>query len=156
MIRLQAKNLSFSYPGKILFSDFSLTVKAGEWIAIIGNNGTGKTTLLKVLAGIVQPQSGQVLLGTPEQPLSPIERAYVGQHDFSRYGPFPATAMEIVMSAFTARLGLFKTPTKAMHSDAKAMLQSVGLGNELNARLADLSGGQQQRVFIDKALLLKP
>lgn len=156
MIYLFANSISFAYPGKPLFENFSMQVKSGDWIAIIGNNGSGKTTLLKVLAGLITPQSGEVVLGTHQMPFQLTERAYVGQHDFSRYGSFPATALEIVMSAYTPQLGLFKHPTHQMAEQAKAMLDKMGLEKEHKSRLADLSGGQQQRVFIAKALLLNP
>jgi zinc transport system ATP-binding protein len=156
MTILHAENLSYAYPGKILFRDFSLTVDQGEWIAIIGNNGTGKTTLLKILAGLLMPQSGSVTLGDVQGPLAPQERLYVGQHDFSEHVAFPATALEVVMSAYTAKLGLIKRPTTRQVEKAKAMLDIMGLAQTEHLRLSDLSGGQRQRVFIAKALLSEP
>lgn len=156
MTILKADNLSYAYPGKILFRDFSLKVERGEWIAIIGNNGTGKTTLLKILAGLLSPQTGTVTLLGEQGLLAPTERIYVGQHDFSEHVAFPATALEVVISAYTAKLGLFKRPSAIQHKMAKAMLESVGLGQVMSLRLSELSGGQRQRVFIAKALLGQP
>lgn len=155
---LVADKISYAYPGKILFKDFSLNVSKNEWIGIIGNNGTGKTTLLKVLAQLIKAQQGQVSLFDPQtgSSLFPYERVYVGQHEFSQHEAFPATALEVVMGAYTPLLGLFKRPQKKHVSAAKAILSEMGLGSEIHTQLSALSGGQRQRVFIAKALLMKP
>lgn len=158
MMTLKAEKLGYAFPGKTLFKHFSLEVNAGEWVTFIGNNGTGKTTLLKVLAGALPIQEGTLSLIDPMSgnPLKAIERVYVGQHEFSQHDGFPATALEIVMSAYTPILGLFNYPSKQQIEDAKKMLQSMGLGDLIHKQLSELSGGQRQRVFIAKALLGKP
>ncbi len=71
---IEAENLSFSYDGKPIFSDFSTTIMRGDKVAILGPNGVGKTTLLKVLLGDMEPQQGKVKLGTK------LEIAYFDQH----------------------------------------------------------------------------
>lgn len=148
---LEAKNLSYVYPQKTLFKNFDLKVNKGEWVVFIGNNGSGKTTLLKNLAGITPVQSGQVNLSSPT-----LHQAYVGQLDFSLYDRFPATALEVVMSAYTAPLGFFKYPSPAQKAEAIQLLCDLGLQDSIHQQLGQLSGGQRQRVFIAKALLLKP
>ncbi len=158
MIILKANNLGYAFPGKILFKKFTFDVKAGEWVAFIGNNGTGKTTLLKLLAGLLDLQEGSVEMIDPltTLPLKPIERVYVGQHEFSQHDGFPATALEIVMSAYTPLLGFFKRPNVQQITAAKVMLKKMGLGELIHKQLSVLSGGQRQRVFIAKALLVRP
>lgn len=158
MTLLTAKDLGYAFPGKTLFKHFDLEVQSSEWVTFIGNNGTGKTTLLKVLAGLLPVQEGSLSLIDPQtgKPFKPIERVYVGQHEFSRHDGFPATALEIVMSAYTPILGLFKHPAKTHVDAAKAMLKRLGLGEAIHKQLGELSGGQRQRVFIAKALLMKP
>lgn len=156
MKRLIAKHLAYGYQGKALFNDFSIEVESGEWIVIIGNNGTGKTTLLKLLAGLLPLQSGSVEWRDDQGLLSPKDKAYVGQHEFSEHSSFPATAYEVALSAFTPQLGLFKQPGMAQKIAVKAILTEMGLGDHLHHRLSDLSGGQRQRVFIAKALLSNP
>lgn len=158
MTLLKADQLGYAFPGKTLFKHFSLEVHRGEWVTFIGNNGTGKTTLLKVLAGVLPIQEGSLLLCDPQTglPLKATERAYVGQHEFSQHDGFPATALEIVMSAYTPILGLFKRPRKKQIESAKAMMTKMGLGSLIHKQLSELSGGQRQRVFIAKALLVNP
>lgn len=152
---LVARDLSYAYQCKPLFNRFSLDVEPGEWVVIIGNNGTGKTTLLKLLAGLLPLQSGSVEWFKGEPALAQT-KAFVGQHEFSEHHTFPATAYEVALSAYTPKLGVFKRPTAAMRQAAKVLLTEMGLGNHLNHRLSDLSGGQRQRVFIAKALLSDP
>jgi zinc transport system ATP-binding protein len=158
MTILNAKQLSYTYPGKTLFKNFTCEVKKGEWVTFIGNNGTGKTTLLKVLAGVIETQEGTVSLIDPltKLQLKPTERVYVGQHEFSQHDGFPATALEIVVSAYTPLLGLFKNPKAHQIESAKAMLKKMGLESYINKQLSELSGGQRQRVFIAKALCIQP
>jgi zinc transport system ATP-binding protein len=158
MTILSAENLSFNYPGKMLFHHFSLEVEAGEWIGIIGNNGTGKSTLLKVLSQLIPAQLGKVDLVDPltKKVLKPTERLYVGQHEFSQHEGFPATALEIVLSAYTPLLGFFKNPSAVQKEAARQILIDMGLENDVHTKLSKLSGGQQQRVFIAKALLMQP
>jgi len=158
MTILNAKHLSYAYPGKTLFKNFTCEVKKGEWVTFIGNNGTGKTTLLKVLAGVIEPQEGSVSLIDPltKNQLKPTERVYVGQHEFSQHDGFPATALEIVVSAYTPLLGLFKNPKAHQIESAKAMLKKMGLESYIHKQLSELSGGQRQRVFIAKALCIQP
>lgn len=158
MTLLKAEKLGYAFPGKTLFKHFSVEVNRGEWITFIGNNGTGKTTLLKVLAGVLPLQEGRLFIGDPKTgvALKPTEKAYVGQHEFSQHDGFPATALEIVMSAYTPILGLFKRPAKAQTEAAKAMMIKMGLGGLIHKQLSELSGGQRQRVFIARALLIHP
>jgi len=158
MTILSAKHLSYAYPGKTLFKNFTCEVKKGEWVTFIGNNGTGKTTLLKVLAGVIEPQEGSVSLIDPltKVQLKPTERVYVGQHEFSQHDGFPATSLEIVVSAYTPLLGLFKNPKAHQIESAKAMLKKMGLESYIHKQLSELSGGQRQRVFIAKALCIQP
>ncbi len=158
MTLLKANHFGIQLSGKTLFTHFSIEVQAGEWVTFIGNNGTGKTTLLKVLAGLLSVQEGELSLKDPITglPLKPTERVYVGQHEFSQHNGFPATALEIVLSAYTPVLGLFKRPSKTQIEAAKAMLVKMGLKAEIHKQLSELSGGQCQRVFIAKALLIKP
>lgn len=156
MKQLVAQHLTYAYQGKALFNDFSLEVHAGEWIVIIGNNGTGKTTLLKLLAGLLPLQSGSVAWWDDQHPLSAFDKAYVGQHEFSEHSAFPATAYEVALSAFTPQLGFLKHPSSTQRNAVKTLLIEMGLKEHLYHRLSDLSGGQRQRVFIAKALLAHP
>ncbi len=151
MTRLMSvHNLSYKYPQKTLFEDFNLEIHQGEWIVFIGNNGAGKSTLLKVISQRMPMQAGVIRVEDD------VKTAYVAQHDFSIHNRFPATAFEIVLSAFTAELGFFKRVTHDQKEEAKKMLITLGLEKEIHTRLSELSGGQRQRVFIAKALLSKP
>lgn len=147
---VEVENLSYRYPSKPLFENFSFQMKQGDWVVFIGNNGAGKSTLLKCIAGVIPLQSGSVKID------SSVRKAYVGQHEFTLHNQFPATAYEIVLSAYTKELGFFKHPNATQKKAATQALIDLGLEKEIDTRLAQLSGGQKQRVFIAKALLMKP
>lgn len=144
---LSVRNLSYSYPQKNLFTNFNISVEKGDWLVFIGNNGAGKSTLLKLMANRLALQSGSIMMKEG------LRSAYVGQHEFSKHNRFPATALEIVLSAYTQELGFFKYPSKVQKEKAKKLLKELGLENEMYTRLSELSGGQRQRIFIAKALL---
>lgn len=147
---LVAQQLSYKFPQKTLFTNFNLEVRKGECLVFIGNNGTGKSTLLKILSGILPAQTGNVQVDPK------LKKVYLGQLDFAKYDQFPATAYEVVMSAFSASLGLFKFPSELQKKEALTMLSQLGLEKHVHQQLSQLSGGQRQRVFMAKALLQKP
>jgi zinc transport system ATP-binding protein len=147
---IQARNLSYAYPQKKLFQDYSINISKGEWLVFIGNNGAGKSTLLRLIAGILPLQTGEVIR------TSNVRFAFVGQHEFTLHDRFPATVMEVMMSAFSAELGFFKYPSPAHKAKALNILDTLGLSDLKDQRLANLSGGQRQRVFIARALLMNP
>lgn len=147
---IQARNLSYRFPQKKLFQDYSIDIYSGEWLVFIGNNGAGKSTLLKLIAGLIPLQIGEV---TRSQA---VRFAYVGQHEFTLHDRFPATVMEVLMSAFSTELGFFKYPNHTHKEAALTILKTLGLMDLKDQKLANLSGGQRQRVFIARALLMKP
>ena len=147
---IQARNLSYAYPQKKLFQDYSIDISKGEWLVFIGNNGAGKSTLLRLIAGLLPLQTGEVIRTFN------VRFAFVGQHEFTLHDRFPATVMEVLMSAFSAELGFFKYPNHSHKAKAMEMLETLGLRDLKDQKLANLSGGQRQRVFIARALLMKP
>jgi len=158
MIALKASQISYAFPSKVLFEDFSIEIKQGEFIVLIGNNGTGKTSLLKLLAQVECPQSGTVTLYDSQGNVlkDAYKRVYVGQNEFNLHNAFCGNALEIVLSAYTPALGLFKRPSEDQINTAKEYLFMMGLKDYLYTPLSRLSGGQRQRVFIAKALVNDP
>lgn len=153
---VEIENLSFSYLNLPVLSDVSFNIYSGEMVGIIGPNGGGKTTLLKLIMGFLKPTQGTIKVfgKVPGQRLR-NGLAYVPQAmRFDRQ--FPISVLEVVLSGLLSRLPWYG---KFHLSDQKAAveaLEKVGLAQFSQSPFGSLSGGQAQRVLIARALVSKP
>jgi ABC-type lipoprotein export system ATPase subunit len=135
-----------------------LDVEAGEQVALVGRSGTGKTTLLHILAGILRPDAGEVeVVGARIDAIGEAARdRHRGRHIGMVYQTFnqlqPFTALENVLLGALFGRGA----DKAARVRAEALLQQVGLGDRMHHRPRELSVGQVQRVAICRALVNDP
>jgi len=145
---LKVQNLSLGYEGKRIVEDISFTVNSGDFVSIIGENGTGKTTLVRGILGLIGKLSGSIELS---EGVSQSHIGYLSQKN-SVSNDFPASVLEIVMSGFlnSKRFGLFYT--KEQKKEATSLMERVGITKLKNAAFSELSGGQQQRVLLARAL----
>jgi zinc transport system ATP-binding protein len=140
---LEIKNLTVKYNSHVILNELNFYVNAGEIVAIIGPNGSGKTSLLKAILGLI-PHTGEVkIFGKPvKHALNDI--GYVPQRlDFDR--TFPLTVKEF--------LGFLKVKNTSWWEE---VLEESGVNRFMDARLGELSGGQLQRLLIAKAMLKEP
>jgi zinc transport system ATP-binding protein len=151
-------DLGFGYDqGQDVLDGVELTVAAGEFVAIAGPNGGGKTTLLRLVLGLERPDRGEALLfGEPAHRFSRRSTiAYLPQR--AQLGvDAPATVREVVAAGRLATgglLGPLRRRDRAIIDDA---IERVGLSDRADVPLRTLSGGQQQRAFIAKALAAEP
>lgn len=159
-IVIQAQNLAKHFSTQAgtltLFDKISLQIQAGESVAIVGPSGTGKSTLLSILAGLDQPSDGQILLkGTDLNTLSDNHRAEFRNREisfvFQGFHLLPdLTALQNVMLPLQIR----NQPDA--EASAKRWLDSVGLADRLTHKPAELSGGEQQRVAIARSFATSP
>ena len=156
---IQADNLKFSYhPGKIILEDLSLNVRQGDFLGLIGANGSGKTTILKLLSGFLRPAQGKVLLkGKNILTLSSRERAgilaVVPQIVTT---PMPYTVRQIIEMGRTTRLALFSPLSHSDHKIMEQVIDDMDLRALRNNRFNELSGGERQRTIIAAALAQEP
>lgn len=142
------EDLSFSYDDTPILSHISFDVDQGEFIGIIGPNGGGKSTLLKLILGFLTPTSGKLIV--TDQNIS-----YVPQNmKFDRH--FPISCMEVVLQGCLKDLTWSGCFPKSSEEKAKAALDQVGLAAYACHPFGKLSGGQQQRVLIARALASQP
>lgn len=149
------KDLSFSYPGAPILSHVSFEVKAGECIGVIGPNGGGKSTLLKLLTGILKPSCGSIKLfgHSPRSAYNDI--AYVPQTlGFDKQ--FPISVKDVVLSGRLSHLSWWGTYHKKDVEIAEDSLARVKMSDYMEKPFSTLSGGQLQRVLIARALATKP
>lgn len=155
---LEVKDLSFSYPDKSILHRLSFDVDAEDFMCIVGTNGTGKSTLLKLILNQLSPLEGEIkLLGTNSEKYKDFASiAYVSQKATNINRDFPATVEEVVSLGLYSKKGLFKRNTKEDKKLIDSALERVGMLDYKHRQIGYLSGGQQQRVFIAKALISNP
>lgn len=155
---IELKDVSFSFGEDLVIKNVNLQVHKGDYLGIIGPNGGGKSTLLKLMLGLLTPINGEVLLyNTPIKKFRDWSRVgYVAQHATHIDPHFPMTVEEVVTMGRYPQIGLFRFPTQKDKDIVKDALNQVEMSDFKNRLVGDLSGGQQQRVFIARALAGKP
>lgn len=145
---IEVRNLNFEN----ILSNISLEIFEGDFIAIVGSNGGGKTTLVKLLLNILKPTSGKI------QYFENIKNkiGYVPQNATSTDGIFPATVEEIIKSTFINKTSIFKKISNQEKDYINFLMKSFDIENLKSELFAELSGGQKQRVMIVRALVNKP
>lgn len=144
-----------SYNETPVLEGVNLTVAPGDFIGLIGPNGGGKTTLLKVILGLIKPDRGRVtVLGKPPEQ-SRGEVGYVPQKPL--FDPtFPVSVWDVVLMGRYGKAGLMRRYSSEDRKVAQDALKTVGMLEYRNRQIGQLSGGQQQRVFIARALSTNP
>lgn len=153
---VEVKNITLRMNGHKILDDVSIEIYPGEFHAIIGPNGGGKTTLLKVILGLITPDSGTVSIagGGPGENLSIL--GYVPQfrtYDFS----YPITVREMVLSGRLGHIrGIRKTYRPEDEEAAEKAMEIMDISSYSDHNIDELSGGEQQRVMIARALAGDP
>ena len=152
---IDIQNVNFSYDKQTILENISLQVEQKDFLAIIGPNGGGKSTLLKLILGINPLQKGTIsILGTkPEKNLSKI--GYVPQNT-NINTDFPIKVIEVVMMGHVGHKRPIFGYRKEEIACAMGALQQVGMENFAHKKIGSLSGGQRQRVMIARALCAHP
>lgn len=155
---LEIKDLSFSYPDKSILHRLSFELEKGDFLCVVGTNGTGKSTLLKLILNRLIPTEGSIkIFGKSNQKFDDYGQiAYVSQKATSFNRDFPATVEEIVKLGLYPKKRIFSFYTRADKDLVYKALDRVGMLDYKNKQIGLLSGGQQQRVFIAKALVSDP
>lgn len=148
MAQLRCENISVGYEDGIVVSDVSFELNRGDYVCIVGENGAGKSSLLKGILGLAKIQGGKLEYGDG------MSRADVGylpqQKDYQKN--FPATVKEVVMSGFLNKMGLRPYYNRAEKARAMEILSDFGMADYVRASFGSLSGGQKQRVLLARAM----
>ncbi|PXV96206.1 zinc transport system ATP-binding protein [Lachnotalea glycerini] len=149
MSEIQIENVSFGYEDGMVLENASMEIKKGDFVGIIGSNGTGKSTLIKLMLGLLPLKTGKIVINDHNI-------GYVPQVGLAVKADFPATVQEVVMLNLYQEIGLFKRPGKKHIELVDKALETVGMLDKADKQIGKLSGGQQQRVMIAKALVASP
>ena len=152
---IEIRNLSFSYNGVPVLANVSLDVKAGDFMAMIGPNGGGKTTLIKLMLGLQSADSGTIhVFGKLPRNVS-HRIGYVPQ-DVHINKEFPISVSDVVLMGTLNPGRRWSRHSRADRIAAQSALDKVGMTGFRNRRIGALSGGQKQRVFVARALVSAP
>ena len=146
------ENLASGYDGQAVLSGISLTIARGSFTAILGANGTGKSTLLKTLLGLQPPVSGKIHIGAGS--VKPIF-GYVPQA--IQFDPlYPLTGFDVALMGTFGRVGAGRFPSRGERDFVRECLHATAADEFAQRKFSQLSGGQKQRVLIARALATKP
>lgn len=155
---IEVENVSFSYGNVEVLKNITLAIHQGDYISLIGPNGGGKTTLLKIMLGLLKPQSGQIkIFGEKLEDFKDWSKlGYVPQKAINFDPLFPVTVREVVAMGCYGKKGLLKWLNKNDQKNIDSALEQVDMIQHANRLIGNLSSGQQQRVFIARALAGQP
>jgi len=151
---IEFESVSFAYEKMPVLVDVNLRLERGGCISVVGPNGGGKTTLLKLVLGLIQPTSGAIRVFGDQPHLGRKHIGYTPQH--AKYDPqFPVSVLDVVLMGRIdrKRWGRYSDGDRAV---ARKALADVGMTAHASALFSDLSGGQRQRVLIARALACEP
>ena len=158
MTHVELQNITIGYGHRVLLEDVSAAIGGGRLVALLGRNGTGKSTLLRLLAGILQPTSGEIeLYGTPLPQFKAWEKiGYVPQNPAKQHRDFPISVKEVIGLGLLCGSSMFQKISWAGKARVETMLERFYLQELAHRKIGELSGGQQQRVFLARAMVRQP
>lgn len=151
-ILISLKNITVEFDGEKVLDDLSLDIRDGEFVTLLGSSGCGKTTTLRIIAGFLEPDSGELFLNGKNMRGVPPHKREVNTI-FQRYALFPHYN---VFENIAYGLRVRKVPEAEIKERVTEMLRLVNLQGFEKRGVSRLSGGQQQRVAIARALVLRP
>lgn len=152
---IKIDNLSAGYENKAVLHDINLEVAEKDFLGIIGPNGGGKTTLMKVILGLLEPTEGKITYYDNGIPTERLEIGYLQQYN-SIDKKFPISVYEVILSGLNRQKNLFRRFTKEHHERVKETISMMGLEGMENKPIGQLSGGQMQRALLGRAIVSDP
>lgn len=148
---VELENINFAYPSsnELVLENVSLSVKSNDFLAIIGANGGGKTTLIKLILGLLSPKSGSITYN-----LSLKDIGYVPQ--ITQNIAFPISVKDVIALGLLDKRGMFGLRLKRYQNALDSALNCLNIAHLAQKSFSDLSGGERQKVLIARALISNP
>lgn len=151
---LELKNISKRFKDRQILSNFNLTVEENKILAIVGPSGGGKTTLLRMLAGLEKIDSGEIIYNGESLPIDELEKRNLLGFVFQDFQLFPhLTVLENLVLSPIKTMNMSKEEAE---QKALLLLEKLGLSKQINSYSNFLSGGQKQRVALARAMMINP
>lgn len=146
---VELKSVSFGYRDEPVIDQVNLMIRDGDFIGMIGPNGGGKSTIIRIIMGLIVPWNGEVIVSRD------VNIGYLPQtHSFD--SRFPISVLEVVLSGLLKNQGITTRVRNKDKRKAYEVLEKVGMVDLAKRSIGELSGGQMQRVFIGRALISSP
>ena len=152
---IQLKQIEVAYDEKSVLTDVNLTVYNKDFLGIIGPNGGGKTTLIKVILGLIKPRSGEVCFFREGKPVDEIKMGYLPQYN-QIDKKFPISVYDVILSGLSKQKSLFRRFNKEQHAKVTETIAQMGLDGREQRAIGQLSGGQLQRALLGRAIISEP
>ncbi|NQX58226.1 metal ABC transporter ATP-binding protein [Paenibacillus qinlingensis] len=156
MLIVSMQQVEFGYVDIPCIQDAQLDIQSGEFVAVIGPNGAAKSTLLKLMLGLIVPWKGRVFLSQTNSKGEKLQVGYVSQQIAGFNSGFPSNILEFVRSGRFSRIPLFSKLRKEDKDITETTLRQLGMWDMRKRRIGELSGGQKQRICIARALSQEP
>ncbi|EGF87297.1 amino acid ABC transporter ATP-binding protein [Gemella haemolysans] len=151
---LELKNISKKFKDRQILENFNLTVEENKILAIVGPSGGGKTTLLRMLAGLEKIDSGEIIYNSESLPIDELEKRNLLGFVFQDFQLFPhLTVLENLVLSPIKTMNMSKNDAE---EKALTLLNKLGLDKQVNNYPISLSGGQKQRVALARAMMIDP
>jgi len=152
---LELKGVHAGYNGKVVVEDVNLAICPGDFIGMIGPNGGGKTTLLKIILGLMTPIKGRIVYSFAKHKHTRNHIGYLPQLTLFDH-KFPITVEDVVLGGLVAQRGLFHSFSKQDRDKVANVMEQMNVRYLRNRPAGELSGGQLQRTFLARALVSSP
>lgn len=150
-IIISLRNISKRWEGKTTLSDINFDVRSGDFIAITGPNGGGKTTLLRIMLGLLKPTEGSVTYYHDGRPVKELSIGYLPQKNLID-SHFPISVGEVIASGLIGE----KLQNGKVKERVREVIALMGLESHADASIGKLSGGQLQRALLGRAIISRP
>lgn len=147
--------ISAAYGNRVVLHDVDLTVYQNDFLGIIGPNGGGKTTLIKVILGLMKPVKGEISFYNKGKAVESLTMGYLPQYN-SIDKKFPISVEEVILSGLSSRKPLIGRFTKEHKEKVKEVISRMGLEGLADRTIGQLSGGQMQRALLGRAIVSDP
>lgn len=151
---LELRNLTKRFGNKQIFSNYDLVIPEGKIVAIVGQSGGGKTTLLRMLAGLEIIDSGTLIYNGQTLPLEELEKRHLLGFVFQDFQLFPH--LSVLENLILSPIKTQNMSRSDAEDKARKLLDTLGLANHATAYPFSLSGGQKQRVALARAMMIDP
>lgn len=152
---IQLEDIYAAYEGKVVLKNVNLKVYDKDFLGVIGPNGGGKTTLIKIILGLIKPQKGVIRFFRDRKEVPSITMGYLPQYN-SIDKKFPISVYEVILSGLSGQKPLLRNFNREQGEQVQTILIKMGLKGLENRPIGQLSGGQLQRALLGRAIVSDP